>query len=1283
MRDNLASMILKQAAGSGGGGSASAAAAAGLAGGRRAGATGYLPHAGAGGYAGAGARGRRGGSSARLLSLSAALVGTKNAAALARSLRTLKHATAASARQDMARLQALQSRALSAVTKGTATVARGVVEASRGATAATVSALATGIQRGAAAAGMGGTSAAVRPGAPGSGAPSSSSAARDLTGISSGGAAGSVGGGAAGAQNGGRRGSGGAGASRRGRFAAELAEIAGPSSSSGGGGGGAGAAAGSRRARAGGASAAHAAASAAALVASAAAEGGAGELGALSSAAADTVIALSYDVHWWWGGSGGVTSAAGAAGAGAGAGAASTGGGGAGSATGSGDYISFASSQGGPQLYLEHVVLHALAANVSFARDPLCVQESAAASRSLTRSVLVSPLTVTLNALGVMALSLNRVPLRLNGLEMVNVMAGRSDLAARLGQHYVSCALSEAYKLVFASDVLGNPVAVLSALGTGVRDFFVEPAQGLVQSPLAFGRGLVRGTGSLLRHTVVGLGTGLSSISSSVGAGVAALSLDSGYLRDRATAAAARTHGGPGGGGAGGYAGGGGSDAAAGKPAHIGEGLLQGTRDLGRGVAQGLAGVVLDPLRGAEAEGAAGFVKGVGRGVAGLVAKPVAGVLDFAARTSEGLVATAKALGGGGGDDGGGDAPIARRRHQRLLWGIDRAVVPHEPLHGLIVAIMRRALEVAAAAATAPASAGGDGLGGGSGGGRPGGKGKGGAASPPGSSGGRGKYGSASSGGGGGGHLGGSGGGGGSGGASGPGSAAYEEATLLLHDVRDVMSGLDASLRLALANISATYLHHVAWPRTPYLLVVTTRALIFARINRSAAGAGSGGGGGGGSGGGGSGGGGGGGLGGAQVVNLCWQTPVVTASALSSAHAAALLPARAGVSATQAAGAALADAVAEVADAAAAASSGGAGGSAGGAGAASASLAALFARRGRSGVPVGALAGHVAFSHLLDAMTEIVTEAAEAAQVAASMQQQQQQQGRAAQGPGGPGAPLSPAASAPAAAAAPAAVALLSPPRRAAIRRPGAGGSGSASAAGGGRHGPSSAAAAAPAASAAGLRASSPFTLMALDSLVLRQLSRLCARRLDDAAFALPAHLVTAMTVAVEPAPLYFADAIATVANLRPDAHPQANVASITLSLAYVDASYSRYVRDRVEYLQSPAGASIPGAAAEVARLTRNAFTSPAQAAGDDASGSGRAATAAPAPIVVRHVGLETDDLVPVFNYIVAKSAVDRPVLCGVLASAWLAQQGMGKGRDGFALSMFKAACAWAASTSL
>lgn len=190
---------------------------------------------------------------------------------------------------------------------------------------------------------------------------------------------------------------------------------------------------------------------------------------------------------------------------------------------------------------------------------------------------------------------------------------------------------------------------------------------------------------------------------------------------------------------------------------------------------------------------------------------------------------------------------------------------------------------------------------------------------------------------------------------------------------------------------------------------------------------------------------------------------------------------------------------------------------------------------------------------------------------------------------------------------------------------------------------------------------------MTLDALVTRQLAVLCGRRLDDAAFALPRHIVHAMTVAVEPAPLYFADAIATIANVRPDAHPQANVASLTLCLAYIDAAYGRYIRERAEYLRSPAGASIPGGAAELARILRRSGNGGGEDGVDDGS-------------PVRHAGLEPDDLVPLFNYIVAKSTIDHPVLCAVLCSMWLQQQGLGKGRDGFALSMFKAACAWAAS---
>jgi vacuolar protein sorting-associated protein 13A/C len=266
------------------------------------------------------------------------------------------------------------------------------------------------------------------------------------------------------------------------------------------------------------------------------------------------------------------------------------------------------------------------------------------------------------------------------GLELINVMATGSDLIGRVGQHYVSAVLAEVYKVVFASDILGNPVAVVGALGTGVRDFFVEPAQGLVQSPAAFGRGLIKGTGSLMKNTVVGLGVGVSSLTSSVSRGVATLTFDSDYLRERAERAARRVQN---------------------RPTHLAAGLLQGGRELGRGIAQGIAGVVLDPLKGAEADGASGFVKGVGRGIAGLVVKPVAGLLDMASRTSEGIVASAKSAGG----DKSNRDMISRKRHQRLLWGIDRVVIASDALHATIVSILRKALEVAARETTASAAA--------------------------------------------------------------------------------------------------------------------------------------------------------------------------------------------------------------------------------------------------------------------------------------------------------------------------------------------------------------------------------------------------------------------------------------------------------------------------------------------------------------------------------------------------------------------------------------------------
>lgn len=65
------------------------------------------------------------------------------------------------------------------------------------------------------------------------------------------------------------------------------------------------------------------------------------------------------------------------------------------------------------------------------------------------------------------------------------------------------------------------------------------------------------------------------------------------------------------------------------KVTNLSSGVRVAGKELGLGLFDGIAGLVTQPLRGAEKEGAAGLVKGFGKGIGGLVAKPAAGTFDF------------------------------------------------------------------------------------------------------------------------------------------------------------------------------------------------------------------------------------------------------------------------------------------------------------------------------------------------------------------------------------------------------------------------------------------------------------------------------------------------------------------------------------------------------------------------------------------------------------------------------------------------------------------------------
>ena len=57
-------------------------------------------------------------------------------------------------------------------------------------------------------------------------------------------------------------------------------------------------------------------------------------------------------------------------------------------------------------------------------------------------------------------------------------------------------------------------------------------------------------------------------------------------------------------------------------------GALAGGAAVARGLAEGIGGVFLKPVHGAQTAGVAGFFTGVAQGIAGVAIKPVVGVLD-------------------------------------------------------------------------------------------------------------------------------------------------------------------------------------------------------------------------------------------------------------------------------------------------------------------------------------------------------------------------------------------------------------------------------------------------------------------------------------------------------------------------------------------------------------------------------------------------------------------------------------------------------------------------------
>jgi hypothetical protein len=283
------------------------------------------------------------------------------------------------------------------------------------------------------------------------------------------------------------------------------------------------------------------------------------------------------------------------------------------------------------KLYIAELFLHPMKINLSYYKN---VQNTKSSNDQEQEKVktnsnnivslatfynVIQPFFVNLTA------SLEDAPLQLNGFKAPHLFVSQGKLVKDVSKFYLMEAARQIFFIFGSFDVIGNPVGLLQNVGHGVRDFFYEPKEAFLkltrddlkrsEKAKGLGKGLMKGTLSLVGHTTIGVFNAASRLTQSVGTAIAHLSTDDEYLQRRA---------------------------------HYNvnaEGGLLGTKKrLGHdvaGITDGIKGLVMLPAQGLRDNGLKGMAKGMAKGITGVVVKPTAGMLDMATHAMEAVRDTA------------------------------------------------------------------------------------------------------------------------------------------------------------------------------------------------------------------------------------------------------------------------------------------------------------------------------------------------------------------------------------------------------------------------------------------------------------------------------------------------------------------------------------------------------------------------------------------------------------------------------------------------------------------
>jgi len=137
------------------------------------------------------------------------------------------------------------------------------------------------------------------------------------------------------------------------------------------------------------------------------------------------------------------------------------------------------------------------------------------------------------NALGVAITNIENAPIRLKGLEITGVLDSPKRFIEKLGKHYKQELIKSVFTLLGSVEILGNPIGLFNHITTGMIDFIEKPREGFIRGPLEGGMGIVKGTHSLFRNTILGTFGTVNKITGSVAAGISTLSLDQEFIKRR------------------------------------------------------------------------------------------------------------------------------------------------------------------------------------------------------------------------------------------------------------------------------------------------------------------------------------------------------------------------------------------------------------------------------------------------------------------------------------------------------------------------------------------------------------------------------------------------------------------------------------------------------------------------------------------------------------------------------------------------------------------------------